>query len=104
MPQLDAEHVALWAKEDEAHASPDAAIAAYSSFKTNMPDEEKDRIDQLIAEAQYTADPDADVVEDYIIADILKDNGYHPAFEYGGVITAQRALERIQDERKAPKP
>jgi len=104
MPQINEQHIALWAKEDEAHASAQEAIAAYSSFKTKMPDEEKDRIDQLIAEAQFTADPDTDVVDAYIITDVLKDNGYHPAFEFDGVISAQRAWERLKDERRAPKP
>lgn len=104
MPQLDENHIALWAKEDEAHESAEEAIAVNSLFKINMPDEEKDRIDQLIAEAQYIDDPEADVVDACIITDVLRDNGYHPAFEYDGVITGQRALERLQDERKAPKP
>jgi hypothetical protein len=68
-----------------------------------MTEDEKVRIDQIIAEAQFAADPDADVVDSHIIIETLSANGYHPAFEYEGVIVGQHALEALQEARKAPK-
>jgi hypothetical protein len=101
MPEIDASHIARWAKDSD-FDNEELTINSYSALKTSMSDDEKDRIDQIIAQAQFDADPDSDVIDAAIIIETLKENGYHPAFEFEGVIVGQHALEALQQGHKAP--
>lgn len=101
MPILDKAHIASWAKDSE-FEDDQRAVEALSHLKTSMTDAEKDHIDQVIAKAQFDADPEADVVDAHIIIETLKEHGFHPAFEYEGVIVAQHALEALQEAERSP--
>lgn len=101
MPEIDAAHIARWANDSD-FDDKKLGAAAFSDLKTSMSDEEKQRVDQIIAQAQFEVDPDADVIDADFIIETLKQSGCHPAFEYEGVVVGQHAPEELQAKKNAP--
>jgi hypothetical protein len=101
MLQIDEVHIREWSKWWRPHA-PSSAVKECEAYKTTMTDDEKTKIDNIIAETQYAEDPAADTTDAAIVLQTLTENGFHPAFEFTAIISGQKAFEDLRAARQSP--
>jgi len=73
-----------------------ALVARNAGARTEMSDAEREAVEAEIARRQHEEDPSADTTSSAIVADVLAGHGFHPAFEYGALVSGQDAFESLR--------
>lgn len=103
MIEVNGDYIREWSLAWGNHNDPARLVAQHAGDRTVMTEAENEAVDAEIARRQYEEDPGAETTDCAIVVDVLREHGFHPAFEYGGLVSGQSAFERLC-EQKALQP